>query len=45
MQVGDLVINIHTKDLGIITDFAKYEHVIIDNKWLIPKEQLEVVCK
>ena len=45
MEVGDLVVNIHSEEFGIITDLAENYYVIVDNKWLIPEDHLEVVCK
>ncbi len=43
MRVGDLVINVHTEEIGIITEVDNYEYVVVDNRWLIPKEHLEVL--
>ena len=47
MKVGDLVRNIYTNEIGLITDdddgLDGYEYVIVDNRWTVPKEHLEVI--
>jgi hypothetical protein len=44
MKVGDLVKNVYTKDLGLITELDN-EYVEVDARWLIPKEHLERVSE
>ena len=48
MKVGDLVKNVFTGDLGLITSFAidsnEYVEVIIKlQEWLVPIDHLEVI--
>ena len=44
MKVGDLVRNIYTEDVGLITDEDEGDgYVIVDNRWTVPKEHLEVI--
>ena len=43
MLIGDLVRNIFTEELGLITRFDNQEYVEIDGRWLVPMSHLEVV--
>ena len=44
MKVGDLVINVYTKKVGIITEEDVCpQYVIVENRWKCPKEHLRVV--
>ena len=49
MKVGDLVKNIYTKELGLVTSFAvdnpeEYVEVLCSLKeWLVPIDHLEVI--
>ena len=48
MNVGDLVINIYTQEIGLIISFQEFEtdyvSVICKHKeWLVPIEHLEVI--
>jgi hypothetical protein len=49
MKVGDLVMNIFTQELGLVTGYAvdnpsEYVEVIcIRQEWLVPIEHLEVI--
>ena len=48
MKVGDLVMNIFTQELGLVTSFAidsnEYVEVIVKlQEWLVPIEHLEVI--
>ena len=53
MQVGDLVKNIHTGEICIVTsrdpdvcDTGLGDgYVEVDSQWLVPEEHLEVVCE
>lgn len=45
MKVGDLVRNIYTGEIGLITEEADGHYVIFDNRWSIPKEHLEVISE
>jgi hypothetical protein len=53
MKVGDLVRNIHTDEVFIITsrdpdnciNYVGNEYVEVDSQWLIPEEDLEVVSE
>ena len=47
MKVGDLVMNIYTKEIGLITDedddLDGYGYVIVDNRHTVPVDHLEVI--
>tara|TARA_Y100001970_G_C14049854_1_gene758351 strand:+ start:749 stop:892 length:144 start_codon:yes stop_codon:yes gene_type:complete len=43
MKVGDLVRNIYTGEVGLIIEEDGVEYVIIDDRWTVPKEHLEVI--
>ena len=44
MKVGDLVRNIYTGEVGlIIEEPSNSEYVIVDDRWTVPKEHLEVI--
>ena len=44
MKVGDLVRNIYTGEIGlIIEEPSNSEYVIVDDRWTVPKEHLEVI--
>ena len=45
MKVGDLVRNIHTKEIGLITDMVWTDYVIVDERWNVPKSHLEVISE
>jgi len=45
MKVGDLVKNIFTKDVGLITELEEIDYVVVDNQWAIPKSHLEVISE
>ena len=45
MKVGDLVRNIYTKEIGLITDETYPDYVIVDERWNIPKDHLEVISE
>ena len=45
MKVGDLVINIYTKEVGLIIEEDGAEYVIVDNRWTVPREHLEVISE
>ena len=49
MNVGDLVMNIYTREVGLVTGYAidnpnAYVEIIMSRQeWLIPIEHLEVI--
>ena len=43
MKVGDLVRNIHTGEVGLIIAEDGKEYVIVDDRWTVPREHLEVI--
>ena len=43
MKVGDLVRNIYTGEIGLVTEEVSGDYVIFDNRWSIPKEHLMVI--
>ena len=45
MKVGDLVRNIYTKEIGLITDGSCADYVIVDERWNVPKSHLEVISE
>jgi len=46
MKVGDLVRNVHTKEVGLITVRREGdEYVVVSGKWLVPMEHLEVISE
>ena len=46
MRVGDLVRNIYTGEIGlIIEEPADSEYVIVDDRWTVPREHLEVISE
>ena len=50
MKPGDLVMNIYTREIGLVTAFdstcSEYVDVLCKRQeWLIPIEHLEVVCE
>ena len=45
MQVGDLVRCKHTGELYIITEIDNEEYVVVHDKFLMRKDQLEALCK
>ena len=45
MKVGDLVKSIHTGELWIITAVDDCGYVQVSNRWLMPKEHLEVISE
>ena len=45
MKVGDLVRNKYTKEIGLITDVSCEDYVIVDERWNVPEEHLEVISE
>ena len=53
MKVGDLVRNIHTGEVFIVTNSdadvvaegSNDNYVEVDSQWFVPKEHLEVICE
>ena len=43
MKVGDLVRNIYTGEVGLIIEEDGEDYVIVDDRWTVPKEHLEVI--
>ena len=43
MEVGDLVRNVYTGEIGLIIEEDGEEYVIVDNRWTVPREHLEVI--
>ena len=43
MNVGDLVRNVYTGEVGLIIEEDGEEYVIVDNRWTVPKEHLVVI--
>ena len=46
MKLGDLVKNVHTKEVGLITVRREGDnYVVVSGKWLVPIEHLEVISE
>ena len=53
MKVGDLVRNIHTDEVFVVTSIYPNayntglgdDYVEVDSQWLVPEEHLELVCE
>jgi len=45
MQVGSLVRHVYTDEVCIITKLDNDDYVVINNEFLVPKDQLEVICE
>lgn len=46
MKVGDLVRNVHTKEVGLITVQREGdEYAVVSGKWLVPMEHLELISE
>ena len=45
MKAGDLVQNTYTGEVGLITEESSLldEYVVVDNRWTVPKDHLEVI--
>ena len=43
MEVGDLVRNIYTGEVGLIVEEDGVDYVIVDDRWTVPREHLEVI--
>jgi len=43
MKVGDLVVNIYTGEIGLITDISDEDYVIVDERWSIPEDHMKVI--
>jgi len=45
MQIGDLVKNVLTNKLGLITGLVDGNYAEVDCRWLIPEEHLELISE
>ena len=45
MRVGSLVKDIYTDEVYIVTQLDNEDYIVANHKWLIPKDQLEVLCE
>jgi hypothetical protein len=43
MKIGDLVKNVYTEEIGLVTELVDGGYAEVDNQWLIPGEHLEVI--
>ena len=43
MQVGDLVRGIHTGEMWVVTEVLSNGYVVINNRWTVPIDHLEVL--
>lgn len=45
MKVGDLVRNVYTGEVGLIIEEDGEDYVVVDDRWTVPREHLEVVSE
>ena len=45
MQIGTLVINIYSGEICVVTEVSVGGYVIVNNRWNVPIDHLEVLCK
>ncbi len=46
MQVGDLVKHTYSDEIWVITELCPDgEYVEVSGQWLVPKDQVEVICE
>ena len=45
MKIGDLVRNVYTGEVGLIIAEDGEEYVIVDDRWTVPREHLEVISE
>ena len=45
MQVGSFVKGKYTGEIWVVTEVRDDNYVIINNRWTIPIDHLEVLCK
>ena len=45
MKVGDLVRNLYTWEIGLVTDINSGDYVIVDERWNVPEDHLEVISE
>ena len=45
MKVGDLVRNIYTEEIYVITSVKRDNYIGVSGEWLVPKEHLEVISE
>ena len=45
MQVGTLVRNRFSGEICVVTEVSVGGYVVVDNRWTVPKDHLEVICK
>ena len=45
MSVGDLVRNINTEEIYVITSTKRGNYIEVSGEWLVPKEHLEVLSE
>ena len=45
MKVGDLVRNIYTDEIYVITSVKRGNYIEVSSEWLVPKEHLEVLSE
>ena len=43
MQVGSLVRGIHTGEMWVVTELIGDGYVVINNRWTVPIDHLEVI--
>ena len=43
MQVGSLVRGIHTGEIWVVTEILGDDYVVVNNRWAMPIDHLEVL--
>ena len=45
MRIGSLVKGIFTGEFWVVTEVTNNGYVVINNRWTIPIDHLEVICE
>jgi hypothetical protein len=45
VKIGSLVKGIFTGEIWVVTKVTNNDYVIINNRWIVPIDHLEVICE
>ncbi len=45
MRIGSLVKGIYTGEIWVVTKVKDNNYVVINNRWTVPVDHLEVICE
>ena len=45
MRIGSLVKNIYSGEICVVTEVSVGNYVVVDDRWTVPTDHLEVLCK